>query len=216
MAFAQLTPYRRGPISQPSGGFGTGSLLFDLQRQMNRLFEDVFGDEPAAKMGGLGFPLVDISQDDKKIEICAELPGVKQDDIEVNVEDGVLTLTGEKKSSRQDEQTGYSERSYGRFERRITLPSNVDEEHCQADFRDGVLTITIPRAEEKRRGHRIPLGASSRHEGSRPEDALIEPKGREAAGGQQQAASAGQSGAGGQGSTAQSGEEARSKAQKRM
>src|SRR5690606_28806010 len=57
---------------------------------------------------------------------------------------------------------GYSERSYGRFERRVSLPSNVDEEACSAEFRDGVLTVTIPRSAAKARGRRIPLGSGDR------------------------------------------------------
>jgi HSP20 family protein len=118
---------------------------------------------------------MDISQDDKKIEICAELPGVQQEDIDLNIEDGVLTLTGEKKSERKDD-SGYSERSYGRFERRITLPSNIDEEQCKADFVQGVLKITLPKSAAKARGRRIPLGLSAPQKGGKPEDALIDQK----------------------------------------
>jgi len=99
------------------------------------------------------------------LEITAELPGVKQEDIDVHVEDGVLTLSGEKRSEKSDEQRGYSERSYGRFERTITLPPNVDEDACRADFRDGVLTITVPRAAEKQRGRKIPLGGGGQQAG---------------------------------------------------
>lgn len=154
MAFGSLIPYRRSMLARDPR-FGTGSLLFDLQRQMNRMLEDVFDEDSPRSFSG-NYPLLEVSQEDNKIEICAELPGVKQEDIDLSVEDGVLTLTGEKKSERKDE-SGYSERSYGRFERRITLPSNIDEEHCEADFKDGVLKVTIPRSEEKSRGRRIPL-----------------------------------------------------------
>ena len=84
---------------------------------------------------------------------------MKEEDIDLSIEDGMLTLCGEKKSERRDEEGGYSERSYGRFERRITLPADIDEEHCSADFRDGVLRVTIPRTEAKQRGRRIPLGS---------------------------------------------------------
>src|SRR5690606_10282910 len=126
MAFGSLSPYRRSSMVTREPRFGTGSLLFDLQRQMNRMFDEVFDSDSPRGFGG-NYPLMEVSQDDKKIEICAELPGVKQEDIELHVEDGVLTLSGEKKSERKDE-SGYSERSYGRFERRVTLPSNIDEE----------------------------------------------------------------------------------------
>ena len=161
MAYGYLTPLRRGSLA--GGGLGGGGL-FDLHRQMNRLFDDLFdqdGDSGAYARPGMSTPAMDIHQADDKIEITAELPGVREEDIDLTVEDGVLTLRGEKKSSREDQQRGYSERSYGTFERRLTLPSNIDEEKCSADFRDGVLTITLPKSAEKARGRRIPLGEGS-------------------------------------------------------
>lgn len=163
MARGYLTPWRGGSLAST----GYGGSLFDLHRQMNRLFDDLFeqrpGDGGTIAGSTLAAPAVDVRQDDKQIEITAELPGVKEQDIDLSLEDGVLTLSGEKKSERKDDESGYSERSYGRFERRMTLPSNIDEERCTADFNDGVLRITIPKAEEKARGRKIPLG------GSRPE-----------------------------------------------
>jgi len=133
--------------------------LFDLHRQMNRLFDDLFDRDQGTRSGQalLTAPALEVHQTDEKIEITAELPGVRQEDIELTVEDGVLTLRGEKRSTRTDEERGYSERSYGQFERSITLPSNVDEENCSADFKDGVLTITLPKTAERQRGRRIPL-----------------------------------------------------------
>ena len=180
MANRQLTPYRRGSLTPggfggASGAFGGGSL-FDLHRQMNRLFDDLFDTAPmAAQSGGggsgatLSAPALEVHQSDDKLEITAELPGVCQEDIDLHIEDGVLTLSGEKRSERTDQQRGYSERSYGRFERAIALPSNVDEEACKAEFRDGVLTITLPRAAEKQRGRRIPLGAGGQGGGQQPQ-----------------------------------------------
>lgn len=166
MANRQLSPYRRGSL--PTVGFGgsPGSSLFDLHRQMNRLFDDLFDTAPMPGQSGsqsqtsLSAPALEVHQSDDKLEITAELPGVRQEDIDLHVEDGVLTLSGEKRSERTDQERGYSERSYGRFERSISLPSNVDEEACKAEFRDGVLKITLPRAAEKQRGRKIPLGES--------------------------------------------------------
>lgn len=160
MAYGYLTPRRRGSLvtGGPSGGG-----LFDLHRQMNRLFDDLFdqdGDSGVYARAGMNTPAMEIHQTDDRLEITAELPGVREEDIDLTVEDGVLTLRGEKKSSREDQERGYSERSYGTFERRLTLPSNIDEEACSADFKDGVLTITLPKA-EKARGRRIPLGGGS-------------------------------------------------------
>jgi len=176
MANRQLTPYRRGSLTP--GGFGgaTGGSLFDLHRQMNRLFDDLFDTAPmAAQSGGggsgatLSAPALEVHQSDDKLEITAELPGVRQEDIDLHIEDGVLTLSGEKRSERTDQQRGYSERSYGRFERAIALPSNVDEEACKAEFKDGVLTITLPRAAEKQRGRKIPLGAGGQGSTQQPQ-----------------------------------------------
>lgn len=161
MANAYLTPWRGGSLASGATGPGIlGGSLFDLHRQMNRLFDDLFdqsGDTGSFTRAGISAPAMDVHQDDDKIEITAELPGVKEEDIDLTVEDGVLTLRGEKKSTHTDNERGYSERSYGTFERRLTLPSNLDEEACSADFRNGVLTITLPKSADKARGRRIPL-----------------------------------------------------------
>ena len=161
MAFTYLTPYRRRDLPRAGGGGG----LFDLHRQMNSLFADLFDSEGEGSAqgrfggrSGLAAPAMDVHQEEDRLEITAELPGVKEEDIDLTVEDGVLILRGEKRSVRGDDESGYRERSYGSFERRITLPPDVDEEACSADFSDGVLTITLPRSEEKKSGRRIPLG----------------------------------------------------------
>ena len=176
MANGYLTPWRGSSLTGSNFGSGLGSSLasgyaggslFDLHRQMNRLFDDLFnqsGDSGSYARAGMAAPALDVHQADDKLEITAELPGVKEDDIDLSIEDGVLTLRGEKRSSRSDEERGYSERSYGTFERRITLPSTVDEDKCSADFKDGVLTITLPVSEAKSRGRRIPLGRRTQAE----------------------------------------------------
>jgi HSP20 family protein len=158
-----LTPGRRGSLARGSAG-GFGGSLFDLHRQMNSLFDDLVegGSLSQNVMGGTGWPQLEIEHDDERIQVCAELPGVEEDDIDLTIEDGMLTLSGEKRSERKE--GGYSERSYGRFERRIALPSDVEEDACQADFRNGVLTVTLPRSAEKARGRRIPLGGRSRQQ----------------------------------------------------
>lgn len=171
MAFGYLSPNRRGTMA--------GGSLFDLNRQINRMFDDLFdqdGDSGFYARSGISAPAMDIHRDDDKIEITAELPGVKEEDIDLTVHDGVLTLRGEKKAARTDERRGYSERSYGSFERRITLPQDVDTDQCSADFSDGVLTITLPVNAEKARGKRIPLGRRQGESGS-DEGKLIEQRG---------------------------------------
>ena len=170
MARGYLTPWR--DYSAPARSVGGGSV-FDLHRQVNRLFDDLFdrqGDGGPYARGGMAAPALDVHHDDDKLEITAELPGVREEDIELTVEDGVLTLRGEKKSTRTDEERGYSERSYGTFERRLTLPSNIEEDACKADFKDGVLTITLPKS-EKSRSRRIPLGQGGERSSARRIDA---------------------------------------------
>jgi HSP20 family protein len=109
------------------------------------------------------WPNVEVSQTDGEIRITAEVPGMNEKDVELLLEDGVLTLRGEKKSETEDRDRGYSERFYGRFERRIALPSGVEEEKAKAEFRDGVLTVTLPRNREAERGRRIPINTGTRH-----------------------------------------------------
>jgi HSP20 family protein len=171
MANTYLTPWRRGSLAGGGTGYGggyyRGGSLFDLHRQMNRLFDDLFndsGDTGSYARAGVNSPAMEVHQADGKLEIAAELPGVKEDDIDLSIEDGVLILRGEKRSDRSDDERGYTERSYGTFERRITLPGNVDEDKCSAEFKDGVLTISLPTSDEKARGRRIPLGRQGRTE----------------------------------------------------
>lgn len=165
MALGYLSPYRRRPAA--------GGSLTDLHQQMNRLFNDLFdqdGDSGFYARSGMSAPAMEVHRDGNKLEITAELPGVKGEDVDLTVQDGILTLRGEKKSTRKDDDRGYSERTYGSFERRITLPQDVDTDACSADFSDGVLTITLPINEEKSRGKRIPL----RQRGNDDESQLID------------------------------------------
>lgn len=170
MAYRYLTPYRNRAL----GSDTQGSSVFDLHRQINRMFDNLLeqnGDSGLYGRAGMSAPAMDIHQTDDAIEITAELPGVKEEDLDLSIDDGVLTLRGEKKSARSDDESGYRERTYGSFERRITLPANINEDNCSADFSDGVLTITLPKCEEKARGRRIPL-AKGRAKGA--ENDLIE------------------------------------------
>lgn len=169
MAFGYLSPYRRRPTA--------GGSLFDLHQQVNRLFDDLFdqdGDSGFYARSGMSAPALEVHRDGDRLEITAELPGVREEDVDLTVQDGVLTLRGEKKSSRKNEERGYSERSYGSFERRITLPQDVDTDACSADFSDGVLTITLPINEQKSRGKRIPLGRQQGQSSSENEGQLID------------------------------------------
>jgi HSP20 family protein len=95
-------------------------------------------------------PAVDVTEDDDKIEIHAEVPGMGKEDIDVSVENGVLTISGEKKEEERKEETNYHrvERRYGSFQRRMRLPEGVDDESIDAAYADGVLTVTVPKMEK--------------------------------------------------------------------
>jgi HSP20 family protein len=96
-------------------------------------------------------PVVDVRETTNELVLQAELPGISPDDVDVSVENGVLSITGEKRAEvREGEEGGdfhLVERRYGRFERRFTLPRSVDAEKVSAEFRDGLLTVTLPKAE---------------------------------------------------------------------
>jgi HSP20 family protein len=167
MATRDLTPRTRGQGTTPrlwrGEDFGT---LGSFRREMDRLFDDFFRAPTAFGTFGAGtagtWPSIDVRQADNEVTVTAEVPGMTDKDVDLFVEDGMLTIRGEKKADQERE--GYSERFYGQFERQIPLPASVDEEHCTADFHDGLLTIHLPKsrnAEESRK--KIPINADTRH-----------------------------------------------------
>jgi len=95
-------------------------------------------------------PQVDIKETRKDIQVTAELPGMDEKDIDVSLHEGTLIVKGEKKSEHEDKKEGYQriERSYGSFYRAIRLPDDIDEEKIKANYRKGVLKITVPKAEK--------------------------------------------------------------------
>ena len=137
------------------------SPFFALRREMDRLFDDAFrgfGLNGLAEAGGVGFPHVEVVDRDEEVRVTAELPGLDEDDVEIRVEDNLLVLRGEKRTEFDDEERHYSERSYGRFERHIALPAEVDDERASATFRNGVLSVTLPKTERARQqAKRIPI-----------------------------------------------------------
>jgi HSP20 family protein len=121
-----------------------------FQDQMSRLC----GDLPLRFLGGDGvggwYPPVDISEEEDRIVLRAELPGVGKDDIDINVENGTISLRGEKKQEKQvDSENAYRmERFYGSFSRSFVLPTTIDPENIKASFSDGVLEIVLPKADD--------------------------------------------------------------------
>jgi len=137
--------------------------FFGLRREIDRLFDDMFRVPSFAGVGTMSWPSVEVSDSEREVRISAEVPGLSENDVEVTIDDGVLSIRGEKKSETDDKNRGYSERWYGRFERRIALPSGVEQDKAEASFRDGVLTVTLPKSAEATSGRRIPINGQTRH-----------------------------------------------------
>lgn len=141
-----------------------GDPFFRLRHEMDRLFDDFFGAALAGSWGrSPGWPSLEVKEGDREIRIVAELPGMSEKDVELSVQDGMLTIRGERKSESGDRDRGWSELHYGRFERRLMLPDGADDAQCEASFRDGVLTIRMPKSPQAARGRKIPINAPTRH-----------------------------------------------------
>ena len=132
--------------------------FFTLHREMNRMFDDMFRgfDLAPRSLDGLGWPQIDIDETDKELCITAELPGLDEKDVRLEIANGVLSISGEKKSESEDKARRFSERYYGRFERHISL-EDVDEDKVSAAFKNGILTITVPKSAEAKNVRRIAI-----------------------------------------------------------
>jgi HSP20 family protein len=151
----------RGRTGAPAR-WENASPFLALHRDMNRLFDETFRSfgavAPFTGASGLSWPSVEISETENEVKVTAELAGLDEKDIEVQIEDNVLTLRGEKRTETEDKERRYTERSYGRFERRLAL-GEVDEDRATATFKNGVLTVTLPKSREARDNvRRIPIG----------------------------------------------------------
>jgi len=139
--------------------------LRTLQEEVNRLFSTnltrAFGDEGIAR--GAWAPSVDIYENKDQIVLEAELPGMKQEDFDLSIENNVITLRGERKFEKTDETDNYHrvERSYGSFTRSFTLPQTVSAEGATAEYNNGVLRVTLPKKEETKARRIQVTGAGS-------------------------------------------------------
>jgi HSP20 family protein len=127
--------------------------LLNIRDEVNRLFDNFFTGLPERRRGlleGEWAPSVDVAETDNEVVVTAELPGIKQDDVDITITDDVLTLKGEKKEEKEVKEKNYHriERSYGSFQRSISLPAGVQADKAKATYKDGVLHITVPKAEE--------------------------------------------------------------------
>jgi HSP20 family protein len=166
MASRSLLPFSRNmPMSR--SGEDTDPFL-TLRREMNRLFDDAFGGFGLPSLFGpvLGpvlrhmpaTPKVDVSETESELRITAEMPGIDENNVEVSLDDDRLIIRGEKKEEREDKDRNYHvrERVEGIFSRTLPLPFSPEPSQVKADFKNGVLTITLPKPKEVReKQHRI-------------------------------------------------------------
>lgn len=165
MAMRDLIPIGRVSTAPGLWRESEFSPFTSFRREMDRLFNDL-ATAPAVnrEFGGLtaNWPSLDVKDSDGEVTVTAEVPGMTEKDVELFLDNGMLTIRGEKKGEKTER--GYSERFFGHFERQVALPSGLDEQHCKADFRDGLLTIHLPKSKEAEDARKkIPINAETHH-----------------------------------------------------
>jgi HSP20 family protein len=137
------------PVGRDRNVARSDNPFMSLQREIDRLFDDFTRGLPAFSSGGATemLPSVDVTENDKQIEITAELPGLEDKDVQVNFADNVLTIRGEKKAEKEEKDKTYRlvERSYGSFVRSLELPAGVNADAIKASIDKGVLKVTVPK-----------------------------------------------------------------------
>ncbi len=165
MARTFLTPFR-------GSRFGADPFQM-LHREMNRLFDDVFQGMPGSQTpgqagGGNANNFIEmnmnVSETENEIRVTAELPGVTEQDIEVRLDDEILSIRAEKKFEQGQgsgkENFHFVERAYGTFQRSLRLPSSVNPDQISAHFENGVLSVSVPKAAQQERSHKIQVSSS--------------------------------------------------------
>jgi HSP20 family protein len=146
----------------PMSGFDPFTTL---HREMNRLFDDALRGWPSqsASGGAVSAPRMNVSETENEIRVEAELPGVSETDVQLELSDDLLTIRGEKQAEREDKNTNYHivERSFGSFARSVRLPFSPRPDQVKAEFNNGVLKITLPKSAAQEKVHRIQVQPSS-------------------------------------------------------
>lgn len=141
---------------QPSEAVTPFSQINRVREELNRFFEDPLSVMRPGKSFFQGWePSVDVYENEDQITVRAELPGMKREEISVSLDEDTLNISGERKREQESKEgeTYRSERYFGRFQRSVTLSHPVDAEKIQANYKDGVLTIRLPKAEAGKRRH---------------------------------------------------------------
>jgi len=126
--------------------------MLNIQREINRMFDSVFRGEMQEStdlLTSTWSPSVDITENDNSYTVKVELPGVNKDDVKITMQENVLTIRGEKKQEKESKESNFhrTERSYGAFQRSFSLPSAVKSEKIEASYKDGILTVALPKSE---------------------------------------------------------------------
>lgn len=155
MQIKDLIPWGRDRNSTPQKTNDGETAVATLQRDINRVFDDLWNrmERPFANGAGLMSvfgPSTDVAEAGEEVEVSVELPGMDESDIDISVSGDTLTIRGEKKAEREEKKSGYylAERSYGVVYRTIPLPPGVDPDKASAEFKRGVLTVKLPKTAE--------------------------------------------------------------------
>ncbi|MEJ2366956.1 MAG: Hsp20/alpha crystallin family protein [Acidobacteriota bacterium] len=126
--------------------------IVGMQDQMNRLMRDFFGQGAEEMEYGNWIPAADLKEEENQFTVSLEVPGMKKEDIEINMENNVLTVRGERKFQSESQKENYHriERAYGKFSRSFSMPTHVNSDAIAASYKDGMLEIVIPKAEESK------------------------------------------------------------------
>lgn len=169
-----LIPWRKKrSAEQVALGHQSDHPIVTLQREMNELFDSFFGEKEGnltSKLWGdlrsrdtQGSFSIDVTESDKEVRVTADIPGVDEKDLDIELTDNLLTIRGEKQQEAEEKESNYHviERSWGSFRRSIPLPAGIETDQAKARFRNGVLTVTLPKsAEARERRKLIPISTT--------------------------------------------------------
>lgn len=167
MSVSELIPWSRHRTAASSPA--NRDPFLSLQREVNRLFDNTWGGFDVAfasgngAMGDSSWPHVDLVEHDKEFILTVEMPGLNEKDFDVQFADQCVILRGDRQATHDEKKDGlrHIERYYGHFERRIPLGVDIETDKARAQLRKGVLTVTLPKAEQSQSTHRIPITAGT-------------------------------------------------------